>query len=121
LVFQFFRKFQFGLYLNNVIYQGLFMQTSNQQTATLEALTRAVSLPRLVREDQGEAVRLLQQLLIGLGYNIRVDAEFGSNTENAVKNFQEYRRDIAQVVDGKVGILTWRALGDEVFKRLQQR
>jgi peptidoglycan hydrolase-like protein with peptidoglycan-binding domain len=97
------------------------MQTSNQPTATLEALTRAVSLPRLVRGDQGEAVRLLQQLLIPLGYNVKFDADFGQNTENAVRRFQEDRKDIAQVVDGKVGTLTWRALGDEVFKRLQQR
>jgi peptidoglycan hydrolase-like protein with peptidoglycan-binding domain len=96
------------------------MQAGNQ-TATLEALTRAISLPRLVRGDQGEAVRFLQQLLIGLGYDIPFDANFGQVTENAVKKFQEYRKDIAQNVDGKVGGLTWRALGDEVLKRLQRR
>lgn len=96
------------------------MQTANQPTATLEAFTSAISLPRLVRGDKGEAVRFLQQLLIGLGYNVRFDAEFGSNTETAVKNFQQDRKDIARDVDGKVGTLTWRALGDEVLKRLRQ-
>lgn len=97
------------------------MQAGNQQVATLEALARAVSLPRLVRGDQGEAVRFLQQLLIALGYDVRFDADYGPSTENAVRSFQEYRRDLAQVVDGKVGTLTWRALGDEIFKRLQRR
>lgn len=50
--------------------------------------------------DTGEAVRQIQQSLNDHGANLSQDGIFGSNTENAVKDFQ---RSNGLAVDGKVG------------------
>ncbi|KYC36829.1 hypothetical protein WA1_45005 [Scytonema hofmannii PCC 7110] len=70
------------------------------------------SLPPVQNGSTGEAVRFLQQLLIVFGKlsNSDFDAIFGSNTENAVKEFQ---REQNLTVDGKVGPQTWAALGNQ--------
>lgn len=59
-------------------------------------------LPTLRRGMIGEEVRYLQQLL-----NIRVDGQFGSGTESAVKKFQAEQH---VGVDGICGPKTWSAL-----------
>ncbi|GAX42482.1 peptidoglycan-binding domain 1 protein [Tolypothrix sp. NIES-4075] len=74
-----------------------------QATATKE-------LPVLQKGDTGNAVKLLQNLLIFLGYfdkDLRT-GNFLEQTEQAVKNFQsEYNLQ----VDGIVGAKTWDLLG----------
>ncbi|MUG99550.1 peptidoglycan-binding protein [Scytonema sp. UIC 10036] len=96
--------------------------------ASVEA-SAAIGLPQVVQNDTGDAVKYLQQLLnayrskIGNGNVIpvlKVDGNFGSNTFSAVVQFQkEYTavntNGIKLAADGKVGPLTWRALGDFGF------
>ena len=54
----------------------------------------------LRRGDQGEEVRVLQQLLNDFGYKIEVDGNFGRGTRSAVKDFQ---RKEGLEADGVVG------------------
>jgi peptidoglycan hydrolase-like protein with peptidoglycan-binding domain len=93
--------------------------TNNSRKKIMEAITQSavanpsaltVNMPVLDRNDRGEAVRFLQQLLICYGYlgNDGFDAIFGLKTEKAVKAFQ---LDSALTADGVVGKNTWRALG----------
>lgn len=58
--------------------------------------------------SKGSNVRLIQQRLKALGYNVAVDGSFGPMTLAAVKDFQRKQRI---TVDGKVGPVTWGRLG----------
>lgn len=72
------------------------------------------TLPTLRRGDKGNDVTKLQNILIGMNYNLGtygpnhngVDGDFGSATESAVKNFQANH---GLTVDGIVGPKTWAA------------
>lgn len=69
------------------------------------------TLPTLNQGDSGNAVALLQRLLILYGYtNLvgTVDGSFGSKTKEAVLQFQ--RDQNLTVKDGIVGAVTWRQL-----------
>ncbi|MEM7580265.1 MAG: peptidoglycan-binding domain-containing protein [Cyanobacteria bacterium P01_A01_bin.80] len=71
------------------------------------------SLPVIQRNQKGEAVRFLQQLLLGYGFDkVEFQSEFDQRTENAVRNFQEQRN---LSVDGIVGVNTWNALIENTF------
>ena len=63
--------------------------------------------PTLKKGSKGESVKLLQDLLGVKGYILKVDGDFGPNTEKAVKTFQSAN---GLVPDGIVGPLTWAAL-----------
>ena len=65
--------------------------------------------PQTVRNgSRGPAVTMLQQLLTDYAYDPgAIDGDFGSNTENAVREFQT---DFDLDVDGIVGQNTWAAL-----------
>ena len=66
--------------------------------------------PLLKKDSTGEAVRQLQLALKELGYDPgAVDGKFGSNTESAVKHFQQDRGISA---DGIVGPITWRNIDE---------
>lgn len=65
----------------------------------------------LRRGDNGEEVRLLQELLNEEGFGLVVDGDFGPATENAVEAYQDGQ---GLLVDGIVGRVTWQALLDEV-------
>lgn len=87
--------------------------------------TATKNLPILKRGSKGRAVAYLQFLLISYGINISgagVDGDFGPNTENAVKQFQQQYNSVPNVerpkltVDGQVGEKTWRALGDNFYR-----
>jgi hypothetical protein len=69
--------------------------------------TAPPNMPVLRRGSQGPAVEMLQRELNAAGYTLRVDGDFGPNTEKAVLAFQ-YRSNL--VVDGIVGPYTWQAL-----------
>ncbi len=58
---------------------------------------------RLKIRDQGEQVKILQQLLNDHGYKLEPDGNFGSGTDKAVRDFQK-REGIT--VDGIVGTTT---------------
>lgn len=47
--------------------------------------------------DSGNITYLIQAMLVCKGYNISVDADFGNNTENAVRDYQSKNR---LVIDG---------------------
>ena len=64
----------------------------------------------LRRGDIGQDVTALQLALLAAGYSLRVygaDGEFGTETENAVKAFQQAN---GLTVDGIAGAKTWTAL-----------
>lgn len=65
------------------------------------------TLPNLRFGDSGDAVRVLQRLLLNNRYAVRLDGTFGAVTETAVKAFQNQRNLSA---DGVVGSRTWREL-----------
>lgn len=70
--------------------------------------TCIVTLKVLRYGMSGSAVKKLQILLNGLGYNCgTVDGKFGSKTSRAVSDFQ---KDYGLSVDGIVGSATWGAL-----------
>jgi peptidoglycan hydrolase-like protein with peptidoglycan-binding domain len=65
------------------------------------------SAPRLHPWDVGQAVAELQELLCAHGYSLRIDGDFGSKTETAVKLFQKrHHLRIDSIVDAE----TWAAL-----------
>lgn len=68
----------------------------------------SVSAPRLRVGSSGSSVRKLQILLNGLGYDCgKVDGDFGTKTEKAVKAFQKAN---GLDDDGDVGKDTWSKL-----------
>ncbi|HAX77135.1 MAG TPA: hypothetical protein DCY88_15200 [Cyanobacteria bacterium UBA11372] len=78
--------------------------------ANIEPTATGINMPVLKNGDSGEAVRLLEQLLICYGYLSpkEFDAYFDADTKKAVEAFQKAQK---LTVDGVVGKLTWRALG----------
>ena len=61
----------------------------------------------LKHKSQGEAVYILEELLVRLGYEVQVSQFFGADTKAAVMDFQ-LKNDL--VVDGIVGAKTWSKL-----------
>ena len=85
-----------------------------KKTVTKEVKTVQVELPILRKGSTGEAVKTLQRLLRQLQYVntdgktlLIVDGNFGSNTEAAVKRYQQKHLN---GVDGIVGVKTWNKL-----------
>ena len=69
-----------------------------------------IELPELAIDSEGEAVKALQILLIGRGYSCGkagADSKFGSDTCNALKNYQ---KDNGLSVDGCCGMASWTNL-----------
>ena len=67
-------------------------------------------MPTIRKGDKGNAVRMMQQALLALGYDLPrygADGDFGAETEKAVKEFQ---KDKGLSQDGVVGRKTWAAL-----------
>ncbi|BAY30034.1 peptidoglycan binding domain-containing protein [Tolypothrix tenuis PCC 7101] len=84
------------------------MQNPPNPSQPLNARATAnLSLPTLRFGDSGDAVRVLQRLLLGNGYSVKIDGVFGALTETAVKAFQNQGNIKA---DGIVGSNTWRKL-----------
>lgn len=63
----------------------------------------------LKRGHKGDYVKLLQQMLLDLGYKIAVDGDFGAGTERVVIQFQ---KDNKLIQDGIVGVHTWQILSE---------
>ena len=85
-----------------------------KKTVTKEVKTVQIEMPILRKGSTGEAVKTLQRLLRQLQYVntdgktlLIVDGSFGSNTEAAVKRYQQRHLN---GVDGIVGIKTWNKL-----------
>lgn len=89
-----------------IAYGGSAAATPVQTART--ANDTAVTLPLLAKNSGGNAVRTVQALLNGLGYNAgTADGLFGDNTAGAVKRFQAASGIAA---DGIVGRDTWHKL-----------
>ena len=89
-------------------------ETATKAPAKEGAKTANIEMPILRKGSTGEAVKTLQRLLRQLQYvNVDgktlliVDGNFGSNTEAAVKRYQQKHLN---GVDGIVGIKTWNKL-----------
>lgn len=65
------------------------------------------SHPVLRMGDKGNDVIDLQNELMGAGYRVWVDGDFGQHTDEAVRDFQERHW---LIVDGVVGVRTWALL-----------
>ena len=74
--------------------------------------TPTFKLPTIYQGCSGSSVRVLQQLLNFKGLSVRVDGEFGSRTEEAVKEFQRINN---LPVDGIVDAQTWHHLSFELL------
>ena len=87
--------------------------TDGSKANTTEERTKEtvnINVEVLKKGDSGAAVKALQTLLIGYGYKMPkygADADFGTETLNAVKSYQKAYN---LTVDGVVGANTWRAL-----------
>ena len=85
-----------------------------EKTVTKEVKTVNIAMPVLHKGSSGNAVKTLQRLLRQLQYVntdgktlLIVDGSFGSNTEAAVKRYQQKHLN---GVDGVVGVKTWNKL-----------
>ena len=89
---------------------GLLM-ANNHAPKTVDRSEQHVISPTLKVLKRGQKepeVGLLQKLLNAKGAKLKIDSDFGENTETAVREFQ---RNNGLVVDGRVGKNTRRALG----------
>lgn len=57
--------------------------------------------------SRGEQVKTLQRLLVGFGYDLKIDGVFGTLTDKTVRTFQ---RKYGLSADGIVGEKTWKKL-----------
>jgi peptidoglycan hydrolase-like protein with peptidoglycan-binding domain len=72
-----------------------------------QPIATAFTGPVLYPWDAGSAVAELQELLHAHGFPLRIDGDFGSITETAVRLYQKRNK---LVVDGVVGPRTWLSL-----------
>lgn len=66
-----------------------------------------IELNVLKNNSRGEQVKTLQRLLVGFGYDLKVDGVFGTITDRTVRTFQ---RKHGLSADGVVGEKTWNKL-----------
>lgn len=69
--------------------------------------TVSVELDVLRSGSRGEQVKTLQRLLVGFGFDLKIDGAFGTMTDRAVRTFQRKNNLSA---DGIVGTKTWHKL-----------
>jgi peptidoglycan hydrolase-like protein with peptidoglycan-binding domain len=88
--------------------KGFPMEKSPNQVQPIRLQAASIkNLPVLRFNDSGDAVRVLQRLLLNNRYSVQLDGYFGALTETAVKAFQSQRN---LTTDGVVGPRTWREL-----------
>jgi hypothetical protein len=78
-----------------------------QQRSGMAQVSVSGFLPVLRKGAKGDDVKALQTALNEHGYKLKADGDFGTNTYNAVVDFQRKNR---LTVDGVVGVNTWAAL-----------
>lgn len=100
------RLMQDPLYITSVG-EGVCLGVCNYLDVPYVERNNLANYPTLRRGNQGNFVKLLQYLLIGIGYNLTPDGIFGNNTYNAVVNFQKNQ---GLQPDSIVGYNTWNNL-----------
>ncbi|WP_198244704.1 peptidoglycan-binding protein [methane-oxidizing endosymbiont of Gigantopelta aegis] len=97
--------------LNGLDDRRQYLQKAKRALATIEGIRVAINEGGnsivLRRGSFGESVRELQEFLVGKGYSIAIDGDFGAATELAVMLFQKNHN---VTVDGIVGQKTWALL-----------
>jgi peptidoglycan hydrolase-like protein with peptidoglycan-binding domain len=81
-------------------------------SSTVPGGSTTTTVPRVVTDpadsvhggDTGPGVEQVQYALVAHGYDIKIDGNFGPQTENAVRDFQKNQ---GLKVDGIVGPITW--------------
>lgn len=90
------------------IHRSIFQSaTAEQRTGGYKFILSPMQWPTLSKGDTGQAVKELQAYLIGWGYTLTMDGDFGSGTEATVKSFQSAH---GLHVDGIVGANTKKQL-----------
>jgi len=80
----------------------------------IQLLTKQIYTMRILKyRSRGSAVYILEEILVKLGYKVRVSEYFGRDTDRAVKDFQLENN---LVVDGLVGAKTW----SKIFEKEQE-
>ncbi|NEO63237.1 MAG: peptidoglycan-binding protein [Moorea sp. SIO4G2] len=104
--------------VTNTINSNSVLANGSQVTSQANA-AYITHLPVLKKGTAGEAVRFLQQFLnCYTGYYLLIDGQFGSQTEQAVRDFQSDYNYFDKsnpdylIVDGIVGKETYRAIGN---------
>ena len=91
-----------------------YINACNEQLTINNEQLKRLTIPKTIRKgSKGEIVKEMQRILERLGYDLGacgVDGDFGRMTEKAVKAFQ---KDHGLVVDGVVGLNTWKALTNQ--------
>lgn len=84
---------------------------SHSQSMTGTISPQALTGPTLYPWSVGPDVVELQELLKAHGLALKVDGDFGSRTEEALKRYQ---RKLGLRIDGVAGPATWYSLKDKV-------
>lgn len=84
------------------------MQTTNAIRIELPSCRYFPALQRNDAVTQNEDVRYIQRLLNTSGASLNTDGAFGLKTQQAVINFQQQQKIVA---DGIVGPKTWSKFG----------
>lgn len=91
-----------------------FRLTESADVNKISTCNISVTLPVLRLNSVGSAVGLLQYILDDLGFDCKIDYDFGNKTLTRVKEYQKYSKYNLEI-DGIVGCCTWSALlGDIV-------
>ena len=91
-------------------FDGNWSTPAKEQEKQPEKGQQTVNRPTIRKGNKNVYVKQVQEKLIALGYNLGIcgaDGDFGTATENAVKQFQ---RDHGLTADGVVGPKTYAAL-----------
>lgn len=94
-------------------YWGLYKDLEYDGAPAEEPDEPAAGYPTLRKGSKGEDVKRLQELLIGMGYDLGswgADGDYGKATEAAVRKFQQ---EHGLTADGIAGPKTWAALEAE--------
>lgn len=85
-------------------------EDTKKETASKEESSVSVKLSVLKKGAKGEQVKAVQRMLYSMGYDLgtsKVDGDFGSKTDTAIKAFQKKN---GLTADGVVGQKTWDKL-----------
>lgn len=102
----------FGPETKKMLVKALQTELNKQYNANLKedgvfgAKTKS-KCPTVKRGAKGNITLLIQAMLICRGYGLKLDGDFGSNTENAIKEFQKSH---GLTIDGECGKNTFEKL-----------
>ena len=98
-----------GLTVDAMVYTKTWVSLINKPPV------QTINQPLLKLGARGSDVKRLQELLNKLGYQLKIDGDFGSGTEAAVKDFQGKH---ALIADGVVFTETWRILINKISDQI---